>query len=223
LKDSRRINIGEGERTITASTPPKTIIVQRLTPKAFEPYGEVIGPSETPPVTMPEILAGGTAHFGRHAGTPPVGFGTDDLNILHLWDPRVTFALGGEPPGIRYMVVHARPLHFHIMERHLVGSQTFIPIGGRPAVFAVAPPANLDQQEAIPDPNTVEAFYLDGSCAVNIRPGTWHWTPIPARAEDVPFVTLTRAKVRLDDMWMVDLAQQLGVTFELILPEEFRE
>jgi ureidoglycolate lyase len=213
----------EGEMAIVASKNRKRIIVQRLTREAFEPFGEVIGPSRTPPVTMPNILAGGTAHFGRHVGSPPVGFGTDDLDILHLWDPKVTFALGGEPPGIRYMVVHARPLHFHIMERHLLGSQTFIPVGGRPAVFAVAPPADLDQQEAIPDPDAIEAFYLDGSCAVNIRPGTWHWTPIPARAEDVPFVTLTRAKVRLDDMWMVDLAQQFGITFELILPEDVRE
>lgn len=190
-----------------------------MTSEAFAPFGEVVGPAETPPVTMPQILLGGTVRFGHDVGSPPPGFGTADLDMLHLWDPKVTFALENEPPGIRYMVVHARPLNFHIMERHLIGSQTFIPIGALSTVMAVAPPKSLDQPTALPDPDDVTAFLLDGSMAVNIRPGTWHWTPIPVGSEDVPFITLTRSKVRLDDMWMVDLKQQLGITIELIIPE----
>lgn len=172
---------------------------------------------------MPAILQGGTVRFARQVGTPPAGFDVGALDILHLWDPKVTFALDGEPPGVRYMVVHARPLEFHIMERHLLGNQVFVPLGGKSTVFAVAPPQDLDDPEAVPDPESIRAFLLDGSCAVSIRPGTWHWTPIPVGADDVAFVTLTRARVRLDDMWMVDLRQRLGISFQLVLPEEYRE
>lgn len=197
------------------------VAVQRLTPDTFVPFGEVIGPRDSEPVTMPAILAGGHARFGRQIGTPPAGFDTDALDILHLWDPEIIFALDGEPPGVRYMVVHARPLRFHIMERHLRGSQTFIPMEGKATVFAVAPPNDLDNPEATPATKTITAFLLDGTCAVNIRPGTWHWTPIPVNDEAVAFVTLTRTNVRLDDMWMVDLHQQSGQHFELILPEEY--
>ena len=200
------------------SVTVRSVPVRRLTPEAFAPFGQVIGPGSGPAVTMRTLLDGGTVRFGRRTGAPPEGFDVEALDILHLWDPELNLVLAGKPPSARYMVTQPRPLEFHLMERHLYGSQTFIPLAGTPSVFAVAPPTDPDDPEALPDPDEITAFLLDGTLGVNIDPGTWHWTPIPVGAA-VTFVTFTREGNRLDDLWYVDLQLRFGLRFELILPD----
>src|SRR5262249_23816769 len=49
----------------------------------------------------------------------------------------------------------------------------FLPMGGSPAVVAVAPPGSGDRNE-VPAPSDVRAFLLDGSRGYLLGRGVWH-------------------------------------------------
>ena len=66
--------------------------------------------------------------------------------------------------------VLTRLLFFRVV-RSLV---LFIPISGSLAAVAVAPPTDLDDPLAIPDPSEVRAFLIDGTKGFAYKKGTWH-------------------------------------------------
>lgn len=57
---------------------------------------------------------------------------------------------------------------WHMLERHRLGTQTFVPLGGVRYVVLVA------TGHAEPDPETLAAFVVPGHQAVTLRAGTWH-------------------------------------------------
>lgn len=62
------------------------------------------------------------------------------------------------------------PLQIHLLERHPIGSQAFIPMQGQKFLIVVAPNLNAEQ----PHLQRIRAFISDGTQGVNYRAGTWH-------------------------------------------------
>ena len=91
------------------------------------------------------------------------------------------------------------PFTATLMERHRLGSQTFVPLRG--TVFAVL----VALGAKAPDPASFAAFLVDGDCGITLRRGTWHHPLIALMAGD--FVVLERAAAGQVDCEIVQLAQ----------------
>ncbi|MEJ2121987.1 MAG: ureidoglycolate lyase [Alphaproteobacteria bacterium] len=125
----------------------RTIRPQPLTTEAFAPFGEVIAAGEGECLMINE---GTTERFNDLA---EIDVGTQGgrpiLNIFRA-QPR------------------ALPLPIHMVERHPLGSQTFVPLGPAPFLVLVAPPGDTVT------PADLRAFRTTPGQGVNYRRGTWH-------------------------------------------------
>ncbi len=125
----------------------KVISIAPLTKSAFSPFGDVV-----------EVE--GADHFPINNGT------TERFHDLANVD---TLSEGG-----RTLVSIARsqpfslPLAIKMLERHPLGSQIFMPMGGRPYLVIVAG-ANDDGS-----PGTPVGFLASGNQGVNYAKNTWH-------------------------------------------------
>ena len=117
------------------------------------------------------LTAEAYAPFGRviEAGATAVKL---DINEGHAvrYDAlaEVDVADGGGRPVIS--LFRARPLGEFVLktfERHPLGSQSFVPLNGRPYLVAVAPPGAFE-------PAAVRLFRAEGQQGVHYRKGTWH-------------------------------------------------
>lgn len=79
---------------------------------------------------------------------------------------------------------------WQLLERHRLGTQTFVPLGGVRCVVLVA------TGDAAPEPATLAAFTVAGHQAVTLRAGTWHHALIALDAGD--FVVIERAAAQPD-------------------------
>jgi ureidoglycolate lyase len=177
------------------------IAVEPLTEEAFHPFGQVLGERSSAP------------DFRGEKGT--LGWSID-------WR--------GGRAKISYLLTPYQGLGFTKLERHLELTQAFIPMGGAPAVVAVAAPTDLRDREAVPGPETVRAFLLDGTVGYALHAGTWHsldrlavgppdtrWVIITDHetAEDLEAAYAGRGGFALTQE--VDFAARFGTTFELVL------
>ncbi len=76
------------------------------------------------------------------------------------------------------------------LERHRLGTQTFVPMGGASYVMLVALGATA------PEPVTLAAFIANGQQAVTLRAGTWHHGLIAPEGGD--FVVIERSAAGVD-------------------------
>jgi ureidoglycolate lyase len=113
-------------------------------------------------------------------------------------------------------------LRFNMFERHHYVTQSFVPLGTTPAVIAVAAPTAAG---AIPRPEDLRAFLLDGSAGYVMQAGTWHALdrfPLSDAPADVVIITDKATQRELESSpagpWerteAVDYADRLGVIFE---------
>jgi len=116
-----------------------------LTPEAFEPFGEVIS-TEAAERSFP-INYGATTRF-------------HDLAEIDATDGRAIVSIFRSTPLPAPVVVK-------ILERHPLGSQAFVPLGGRPYLVVVAPPGELELA-------AIRVFLARGDQGVNYAKGTWH-------------------------------------------------
>jgi len=79
---------------------------------------------------------------------------------------------------------------WQLMERHRLGSQTFLPLGGARCIVLVA------LGHDAPDPATLAAFAVGPRQGFTLAPGTWHHGLIALDAGD--FVVLERAAAAED-------------------------
>ncbi len=79
---------------------------------------------------------------------------------------------------------------WQVLERHHLGTQTFVPMGGAPYVVLVA------LGDAQPDEHTLAAFAVAGHQAVTLRAGTWHHGLIAPQGGD--FVVIERQAAEVD-------------------------
>ena len=126
------------------------LVPQALTAAAFAPYGRVL--------QVPDEAAGGEA---INAGT---------AQRFELLSDAQLNADGGRPVlSISRARARVLPLALAGLERHVRGSQSFVPLGApRRFMLVVAPPG------AAPRPDALRAFVTDGRQGVWLAPGTWH-------------------------------------------------
>lgn len=151
-------------------TAATALVAQPLTSQAFAPYGTVIA--------MP-------AGKGR-----PINDG--NATRFDLLDDLRLDAEGGRPMLALFRAQARRfPHEVAEMERHTLGSQTFVPLGDRRFAIVVArageAPASADQ---------LAAFVTDGRQGVVLAPGTWHHALMAVDAGD--FVVIERAGSAVD-------------------------
>jgi ureidoglycolate lyase len=145
------------------------LAVQPLTSEAFAPYGTVLA---APAGTGRPINGGNAERF-------------DLVGDLQLG------AQGGRPMLALFRAQARRfPHEVTEMERHALGSQTFVPVGERRFVIVVAPAGEA------PAPGALAAFVTDGLQGVTLAPGTWHHALLAVDAGD--FVVVERAAASVD-------------------------
>ena len=150
---------------------PAPLAVQPLTPEAFAPYGTVLA---APTGTGRPINGGNAERF-------------DLVGDLQLG------AQGGRPMLALFRAQARRfPHEVTEMERHALGSQTFVPLGERRFVIVVAPAGEA------PAPGALAAFATDGLQGVTLAPGTWHHALLAVDAGDFVVVERTAARVDCD-------------------------
>ena len=163
-----------------------------LTAEAFLPYGRL--------VTADAAAAGRTPAEG--ASAPRAINGGTSLRVeagegLSLLD-------AGGAPTLAVFRAQAQEAAgpWRMLERHRLGSQTFVPLAGARCIVLVA----LGEQA--PDPLTLAAFEADGRCGFTLHPGTWHHGLIALQAGD--FVVLERRAAQ-PDCEFAELAQAVWI------------
>ena len=176
------------------------IEVEPLTEEAFRPFGELISATDRPA----------------------------DFHGLNSEGWKARFEVDG-PPLVMLLSSRSEGAQFTRLERHFGVTQTFIPLGQVPSVVAMAAPTAADDPAAIPAPEEVRGFLIDGSAGYVLKRGTWHSLdryPLSREASQIVIITGQSTQVELEnaprDQWRltqdVDYASQYGVTFELIVP-----
>jgi len=115
------------------------LLPETLTAAAFTPFGKVI---EADPASAVEINSGFTTRFHALATAE-----TDARTILSIFR--------GRP----------RAMSVGMLERHPLGSQAFMPLGGRPWLAVVA---------ETPDPTQCRAFLCAGHQGLQYGANVWH-------------------------------------------------
>ena len=178
----------------------RTIKVEPLTEEAFKPFGQVIGVKDR----EPDFLGGGVSRGWF------VDFEVDGTTSVHVSH------------------VKCQGLTFKRMERHFQVTQSFIPLYGMPAVVAVAAPTDPNDRGALPRPEDVHAFLIDGTAGYLLYKSTWHSLDrFPLKPPAGVFVILssheTTADLRLAYQGKegfkltqeVDFEKTYGVTLEM--------
>lgn len=121
--------------------------VARLTREAFVPFGDVI---ET----------AGARHYPINAGTTERFHDLCKVDVAAERGTPLLSIFRGRPWQC--------PIEIKMVERHPLGSQAFVPLGGRPFLVVVAE----EGSGGVPGP--LHAFLSGGGQGVNYRRGTWH-------------------------------------------------
>jgi ureidoglycolate lyase len=117
-----------------------------LTAEAFAPFGRVIQASDD--AVKLDINQGHAVRYDRLAEVDVADEG--GVGVISLF--------------------RARPLDalvLRMFERHPLGSQSFVPLGGGPYLVAVAPAGDFD-------PAGIRLFHAGANQGVHYRKGVWH-------------------------------------------------
>ena len=142
-----RIELARHGPQYSVAAVSRTLHIQPLTAEAFAPFGDVIE---------------GPGGLGRADDLANVQVGTDGRPQLSV---------------LKAQSANALPLSVKRVERHPLGTQAFIPMGGGTFFVVVAPPGEFD-------PAKLMAFRTNGSQGINYKPGTWHHGFLAAREGD---------------------------------------
>jgi ureidoglycolate lyase len=190
----------------------RTILAEPLSVEAFSLFGDVLAPQDTR-LDNRDLLAMGYARMSDDVDDRRL----DDFDVLDYWGGIAT--ISREAMRLGFLRPKKRPLAFSWFERHVKGTQTFVPLNGDRSVIAVAPPYERENPAALPRLDEVRAFVLDGTCGVNLHPGTWHWTPFPI-GERSDFIILVRESVADDDLNFIDLEKRQDSRIVIELPAQ---
>ncbi len=162
----------------------RPLVAAPATVAGFAPYGWLIDAAlgDTPPNR-------GTGPTGGTGPGRPVNGGTsrrvDGLTGLDL-------TAGGGAPCLAVFQARAQAPAgpWRVLERHRLGTQTFLPLRGVRMLVLVA------LGDAAPDEATLKAFLVGGGQGITLRAGVWHHGLIALDAGD--FVVLERAAPETD-------------------------
>ena len=129
----------------------RTIQIEKLTAKAFAPFGELIETNRTSPIMINE---GRCARFSDLAGVEFIG-GRAGVSLFHA-------------------KLCSLPYTLAMLERHPLGSQCFIPMNQSEYLVTVA-------EDEGGRPSTPRAFMASSTQSINIRRNTWHGVLTPLK------------------------------------------
>lgn len=118
------------------------------------------------PITPDDFSAFGTVVTSRGRSGRAINAGTSQR--FDLPDPDLLADDGRPALAVFRARAAAFPLTVRALERHRLGSQTFVPLAGIPFAVVVA----LGEER--PDPPTLRAFRVDGTLGVTFARGVWH-------------------------------------------------
>jgi ureidoglycolate lyase len=157
------------------------LVAEPLTAHAFAPYGDVIETREDTPFQT--INRGFAKRFDGVAAVDTAAEGGTTAVAIVRARP------------------HALPFNVAMLERHLLGSQAFVPLSGQ-AYLAVVAPAG-----ALPDVSSLRCFLCAKRQGVNYARGTWHH-PLLAIGAESDFLVIDRAgssgEVDCEEHWLGD-------------------
>lgn len=137
------------------------VTAEAVTREAFAPFGELLG-----------VVGESTPHvYGDTLSPYRAGRLESDVQIEWI-----------------YTTYRMREYRVLYLERHHNITQTFIPLGGDPIVVAVAAP-DAELRDGTPVVESVCAFVVPGTQAVNLHRGTWHEVPFPVVDGQVTLLT----------------------------------
>jgi len=166
------------------------IKVENLSDKSFEPYGAVIEPKASKPT-----------------------FSNSDLN---LWFGIDDIKLNSGVAQICWLEVKSRrPFVCDKLECHMNCSETIIPMSGQ-SIIVVGLFKGKPGYDSLPDINSIEAFFIDGTKGVNLKPGVWHWLPYPLSGK-AHFALVLKKGTPEEDLRIVDLNKELSMSIKLVL------
>ena len=175
--------------------------VEALTASAFAPYGW--------------LLAGGLA-APSHARPG-----------LDVW--ALPFRAAA-PVRLQIMRYRHQAMRFSQLERHVGVTEGRTPLAGSAAVLVVAGTTDNADPRAVPAPDVLRAFLMDGSCGVMFRPGLWHALdcfPLTPPYADFLFLSDEATETEIEAQsrpasgrWthVVDYAETLGLGFAVSDP-----
>jgi ureidoglycolate hydrolase len=99
--------------------------------------------------------------------------------------------------------------------RHRNVTQTLASVGGHDWLMAVAPPADLDKDNAEPALDAIRAFRIPGDVAVMLYKGTWHAGPL-FEGGTLNFFNLELADTNVVDHHTCKLTERYGVALKLV-------
>ncbi|MBU2954865.1 ureidoglycolate lyase [Marinobacter sp. F3R08] len=140
----------------------RRLVAEPLTRESFAPFGDVI---DTDGAESFPINRGRTERF--HALSTVTLSGATDRGILSIFR--------GQP---------LVPLEIDLMERHPLGSQSFIPVNHVDFLAVVAPPGDFDE-------TAVRVFLVKGHQGVTYHAGTWH-APLLPMTSDADYLVVDR-------------------------------
>ena len=154
----------------------RNLTAQTICREAFSPFGWLIDVQDDVPGSVGTAINGGSSQR------------IDGLTEL------VLDAQGGKPCLAVFKAAGRDPAGpWTELERHNLGTQTFIPLNGVRYVVLVA----LGQQGADkPDASTLQAFTVGGHQGITLRAGTWHHGLLALN--DGHFVVLERSADSVD-------------------------
>ncbi|MCI1191285.1 ureidoglycolate lyase [Calidifontimicrobium sp. SYSU G02091] len=161
---------------------PTTLRARPIAADAFAPYGWVVDPTAQAPGAP--INAGTSERLD--------GFGA------------LALTADGGAPCLAVFRARAQPAQgpWQVLERHRLGTQTFVPLGGARCLVVVALGADA------PDPATLAAFVVGGRQAFKLHAGTWHHGLIAL--DDGDFVVVER-RAATEDCEVVHLPAPVRV------------
>jgi ureidoglycolate lyase len=140
--------------------------VERLTTQESAPYGDVIEVGED--AAFHTINRGFAKRFdGKATVDTAAGGGTTTMAIVRA-------------------VPRALPFNVVMLERHLLGSQAFVPLSARAYLVVVAPGG------PVPELTSLRCFLCMQGQGVNYARGTWHH-PLLAIGAESDFLVVDRA------------------------------
>jgi ureidoglycolate lyase len=156
----------------------REIIPEPLTAGAFAPFGKVIEASDE--AVRLDINQGHAVRYDRLAEIDIA----DGTAVISLFRARPLSPHYVTPAKAGVQADSQPALVLKTFERHPLGSQTFIPLGGRPYLVVVAPAGEFDVDK-------VRVFRAGGHQGVHYARGVWHHFLLVL--EDSDFLVIDRA------------------------------
>ncbi|MBO9480663.1 MULTISPECIES: ureidoglycolate lyase [Gammaproteobacteria] len=128
--------------------PAQTLKVEILTREAFEPFGDVLETRDVP-------LVINQGRCQKYSDLTSVTTDDQGYTTIHIYKTA--------PINHDYQL--------DLLERHPLGSQTFMPLAGQRFLVVVAPDSS---DGSTPEWSSIRCFLTNGKQGVTYHPGVWH-------------------------------------------------